>query len=261
MTGKTFDEAKAREALAGDLGKEMTRFPVLFAAPLFFGTPPNGKTQVEINNGTATLIQGDKPVIVTAEHVIRGYEELVNKMPGAIFQIGDLKIHDPLNRIVFRSSAHDLVTLEVTEKEKKEINAQAKTNGGIGGSFYEAKDWPPELPKEGDWIAFGGFPGKIREILSFREIRFDTFSCGSEQVRRVAEDQFTCKFDKKDWVKRDPHGVSKVLDDELGGISGCPVFKINYKPCMWYELVGFVIEYSKDLEYLIMRPAKFVNIK
>jgi hypothetical protein len=45
---------------------QITRYPVQFAAPVFFGDSPNISNSASLNNGTAALVKlGDKYLAVT----------------------------------------------------------------------------------------------------------------------------------------------------------------------------------------------------
>lgn len=56
-------------------------------------------------------------------------------------------------------------------------------DGPIDGKFFcEAAQWPPGDVMNCDFVAFGGFPGKLRQAMSFDELSFGSFSSGGSRV-------------------------------------------------------------------------------
>lgn len=70
------DEKQAKKLAAGDLGRELSKFPLLFAKAAFFGQRPSPKKPTKIRNGTIALIDlGKGPIGITCQHVIEGYRK------------------------------------------------------------------------------------------------------------------------------------------------------------------------------------------
>jgi hypothetical protein len=180
---------KAKEAAAGPLGKEMAKFPLRFAKAAFFGDRPRKGKPQNVNNGTAVLLNlNGKPIALTCSHVLEGYRK-IHGNPNTNFQIGDLELN-PLDRIIDESgsSSLDLVTIDLQELNLREL----RNDEGIGSSFFTPVRWPPQDVKRGDFVAFGGFPGRWRQNLSWHEILFESWSSGGTEVSSVSEDHFVC---------------------------------------------------------------------
>lgn len=68
------EREEARALLAGPLGEQLGRFPLRWCKPVFFGIPPAPGHQVEVKNGTASLIvRGEDHFAITCRHVVDGY--------------------------------------------------------------------------------------------------------------------------------------------------------------------------------------------
>lgn len=242
---------KAKELTAGPLGQEMTKFPLRFAKPIFFGQAPNEKAYSYLNNGTVSLIDlGNGPIAITCFHVLSSYKKLNHDDPATIFQIGNLKI-DPLPNIIDENEKLDMVTLSLNEGQIKELQSGAE----IGSLVFRPSIWPPNEIKEGDFIAFGGFPGQWKHRLSQKEFSFGTYSSGGCQVVSVADDHFVCQFERDYWIKTLGIEGNENLRD-LGGLSGGPVFILRQ---LHWEFVGIIYEFSEAFELMFIRPARYIN--
>jgi hypothetical protein len=187
---------------------------------------------------------------------MEAYREMASKGTELNFQIGDALIQDPLSRVLSESRERDLATLRLTEPELREIGRHHEK---ISRQAYEPMAWPPALPRIGDWVAFGGFPGKLRIVCSWSEIEFRTFSCGSTDITSVTAEGFKCRFDRESWVIHDPDEIGGEEFKELGGLSGCPVFLLGSAGKLTVlPLVGFVTEFGPDFDVLCVAHARHV---
>lgn len=248
---------RARKIAAGPLGQQTNRFPLMFAAPLFLGKRLNPSMEPEGNNGTASLVDfGTGPMVVTAQHVIEHYRKLLDTTSeqDLTFQIGNLKFKKPLNRVISESKNRDLATLKLEPNEIPKISEQEEE---IGRRTYIPHSWPIETVKEKEWVIFGGFPRKGRDFLAPAHVRFDTYSGGPTDVTSVSEESFVCQFQRENWIVRDPYKRGDLND--LGGLSGCPVFRIREKSITIFDLVGFVFEFSQGFDLLYVRHAHFIS--
>ncbi len=130
-------------------------------------------------------------------------------------------------------------------------------NEDIGSEFFIPPRWPPEKIKTGEYVAFGGYPGKWRHYLSWNEIVFDSWSSGGSQISSVGEKHFVCQFEREFWVESfNIHGYDGLAFDELGGLSGGPVF--IHRNIYW-ELIGIIYEFSGEFDLMYVRPASFIR--
>lgn len=243
---------EAKRLAAGPLGGEMNKFPLRFAAPVFFGFLPAQDTHSKINNGTVSLITiGGRLLAITCSHVLSAFKGLLEEEPNCVFQIGNCKL-DPLSQLVYEDEGLDLAVIELTKKQIEEI----PDGGEIGASMFQPIDWPSPKVKEGEFIAFGGFPGKWREEIKPGHIDFSTYSSGASGVTTCNDTCFVSQFEREYWVKSfDTRGVDHLA--ELGGLSGGPAFV--FRELHW-DFVGIIFEFSTDFELLYLRYSSLIEI-
>jgi hypothetical protein len=246
---------KAKQEAAGPLGREMTKFPLRFAKAVFFENLPDVKSGHTVNNGTVTLVDlGSGQMAITCSHVLDGYRERLKENNKVLFRIGKV-ILNPLEHLIDESPELDLATINLREININEISLGKE----IGTSFFDPVTWPPSDVKVGDYIAFGGFPGKLREQTSSGDLIFGSLSNGASEVSSVNYEYFICQFEREYWVES--LGIESEKDlHELGGISGGPVFLMRENNgIMSYEFVGIIYQFSTDYDLLYIRKAKFIN--
>lgn len=246
---KTDEEAK--RMAAGPLGKELSRFPLLFVASAIIGNRPSQNRPVEINNGTITLVDlGNGPIGITCHHVIHEYRNRRDVDPTVIFQVGNAEI-DPLTQLIDEDARTDLATIRLTDAQVKLIAPR----GEIGSCIFQPKSWPPPPLKVGDYIAFGGFPGRLRTVKSFDEVEFPSWSSGASQVSSVSDLQFLSAFEREYWISSfgEKHNMELRA---LGGLSGGPAF-INRG--LYWDLVGIVSQYHETYDAIFFSSARSVR--
>ena len=172
------DEMKVKEAkalAAGALGENLAKFPLRFAKPAFFGRRPSKTRPGTVRNGTVTLVDlGDGPLALTCHHVIARFSRMRRCTDKVIFQIANIEI-DPLDQLVDENARLDLASIRLTQKQVNEITSV----GEIGSCVFKPTSWPPHTLAEGDFVAFGGFPGGLRKVISFNELEFGSWSSGA----------------------------------------------------------------------------------
>lgn len=246
---------KAKQEASGLLGREMTKFPLLFAKAVFFENLLSDKSVQTVRNGTVSLVDlGSGQMAITCSHVLDGYRERLKENDKVVFRIGNV-ILNPLEHLIDESSKLDLATLNLKEIDIKEISLGKE----IGTSFICPETWPSSEVEVGDFVAFGGFLGKLREQTSSGDLNFGSFSSGASEVSSVNDEYFICQFEREYWVES--LGIKSEEDlRELGGISGGPVFFIRKNnEIISHEFVGIISQFSPDFDLLYIRKAKFVN--
>lgn len=243
---------KAKALSAGPLGKEMAKFPLRFAKAAFFGEKPSKDKYIKVNNGTITLVELEgHPIGVTCFHVIDAYRQ-INDGENYVFQIGNLEFN-PLERVIGESPKMDLVSIDLKGINVNELIMRE----GIGSEFFVPPCWPPKKIKSGDYVVFGGFPGKWRQYLSWNEIVFDSWSSGGSKVSSVSEKHFICQFEREFWVESfNLHDHDGLDLHQLGGLSGGPVF---IHRGLYWELIGIIYEFSEGFDLMYIRPADLLN--
>ena len=241
--------------VAGDLGKEMEKYPLRFATSAYFGAPPHPKSELVVSSGSASLVRlNNKPYVVTCSHVLQGYRKRLEDDSECIFQIGDCKL-DPLGQLVDESSTLDVAVIGLTEQQVQEV---ASVKSPFGSHFVEPPEWPPEPVVEGDFVAFGGFPGELRKAMSFRELSFGSYSSGASRATSAGDTYIVCQFERDRWVK---HGYEPE-PSTIRGMSGGPAFALRQRTgagIMTYEFIGHIYEFSETFELLYIRLATVID--
>lgn len=239
---------KAKERAAGPLGDELSKFPLRFAASVLI-PPTRRRLPFTPTNGTVTLLRLDeRPLGVTCSHVLEGFRsKRSSDEPG--FWIGNIQV-DPMERLISEDRSLDLAVLDLSGLDVSEINEGDE----IATSFIEPPRWPPQLPKAGEFVAFGGYPGVWRDHPQPDEVVFNSFSLGASEVTAAGHSYVACHFNREYWVSsRGTHGFDLR---ELGGMSGGPAF-------IWRglhaEFFGTIYEYSAALDLLYIRSAAVIT--
>lgn len=251
---KTFDEVT--NLVASPAGIEFEKYPLKFVTPAYFGERPQAGTLATVNSGSASLLRlNGQSFALTCWHVIEGYRQ---RLAGdqCIFQLGDCEL-DPLAHLRAEDKELDYSLIQLTDDQ---IDKIAKKTGPFDGTFFcDIAQWPPSDVKEGDFVAFGGFPGELRQAESFDKLCFGSYSSGACRVAAAHDDYLVCQFEPEHWVS---HG----LEPEPGtirGMSGGPVFAIRHSDAgiMTYEFVGHITEFHEDFKLLYVRLARALPIQ
>ena len=195
--------------------------PIIFAPPVSVG----GK----INGASGCVIQlGPHAFVVTASHVLSGYEERVQAGEVLNWQVGNLAPFDPLPRVAWRNKERDIVLLEIGKDEAHNIGPCTISALGV---------WPPPIPKVGQLVLVGGYPKSLREeALAPGWIGAGPYSA-IFRVTLAGETNFKCAIERGDLISFD--GPLPVSGTDMGGLSGGPVLPVDP---LSYPLVGIVTD-------------------
>lgn len=254
ISATTPEEAKV--LAAGPMGQEMTKFALRSCAPVYFGVPPSRERPIVVNSGTVSLLKfGDQLLAITCSHVIDGYRHGLAKDARCLFAIADCYFDNPLDQLVAEDSAIDVAVLRLTSDQAHEIT---RASNGIAEAFYEIGPRPPTPAKIDDYVAYGGFPGDVRHIISFSELSFGSYSSGSCRVTDCHSDYMTCKFEREYWIKH----FSEPEPESLGGLSGGPAFAIVHQPSglVSYRYAGLIYGMHESTESLFIRQASVLPV-
>lgn len=221
-----------------------------FCKAAIIGPKPRTGSPATVFNGSATLVNlAVGPVAITCQHVVA--EALTPTSEGELklFQIGDAVI-DLSSQLIDLNERLDIATIRLAPEQL----AQVLLGAEIGTALFQPVDWPPLPPQEGDFIAFGGFPGKLRAALAYDELEFGTWSSGASRVDSSSEFQFVSAFERENWVRAygDPRGLDLTA---LGGMSGGPAFVLRG---LHWDLVGIVKEYHEMYDSIFFASLRWV---
>lgn len=165
----------------------------------------------------------------------RDFKAIRNREPGLLAHLGDLQF-DPDDRLVHRDPDADLALLEVTRAEAE----------AVGRWIYFPPSWPPPPVTPGAPVGIAGYPAVVRERIGEKRVGFRGLTTQTP-ISSVNERQMSCAFNREEWIEVGAPGGA--TENDLGGISGGPVFALNgIQP----RLVGVVAEHGPDLDILFI---------
>ena len=160
--------------------------PIIFAPPLSKGGHVNGATGCMLQTGVGSFI-------VTASHVLAGYEERCEKGEILNWQVGDLPPFDPIPRVAWRDKERDIVLLRLFEEETHRIGPCI---------IPKPHEWPPLTPREGDFVLVAGYPKALRELDPAGTIGAGPYSA-MLRVTTTGEGYCTCQINHEDLISYD----------------------------------------------------------
>jgi hypothetical protein len=249
--GDSSDYEKLKKLAAGPLGEQQSKFPLLFAKPVFFGERPSKEKAALVRNGTVTLVDfGLGPILITCAHVIQTYRNFMATHENVVFQIGNLEL-DPIPHLIEENFDLDLATLRLSPEQIKAIELR----GEIGSHIFQPVKWPSPRIGVGQGVLFGGYPEAFREIHSYNELDFPSWSSGGSLVTTAYDDRFSCQFERDRWVSS--FGAENDMElRALSGLSGGPAFVHRG---LYFDFVGIIYEYQPELDVLFLRPSQFIR--
>ena len=244
-------EQQAKDLVAGAYGKEISKFPLLFAQAVFFGQRPKPKRPTEIRNGTVSFVKiGNRSFGITCHHVIDKYINYKKQHDDVIFNIGTVEL-DPVAQLFDSDKKIDIALIELTNNQIKHLTS----NGKIGSQVYKPAKWPPTQPQKGEYVIFGGFPGSLRVVESFNEIVFYSWSSGGSRIDSTSDERFISAFEREYWIRS--FGQKHLLDlKSLGGMSGGPAF---IKRDLHFEFVGIITDYQDNYDAVFFASAQTIT--
>lgn len=227
---------------------EISKYPVKFAMPVFFGESPLSSISALTRNGTMSLLQlGGKYLGVTCHHVLDGYRQLAG-INEKLFYIGSLHI-DPEQALISEDEGYDLAVFDLSEYVDKVPNLDKP-------KFVKPRTWPPSDISSEDVICMAGFPGIWRDQIRLGHFRFYSYSSGAAEVTSVNEKYLVTRVQIADCITQVNHGK---IWGSLGGLSGGPVFVWRKTPILIAELVGFIYEYQESLDLMYVRLGNVIG--
>jgi hypothetical protein len=210
------------------INQQMARFTRDHAVPIIFA-PPRSRGG-KINGASGSVLRlGSAVFIVTASHVLGGYETRIQAGEELNWQVGDLPPFDPIPRIAWRSPHLDIVLLHITGDEAR----------NIGPCIISAPaKWPPVTPQEGQLVLVGGYPKALRE----EDVQAGSIGAGPYsavfKVTAVGDGCGKCMIERRDLISFDG-GPLPPPGTDMGGLSGGPVLLVD---AISYPLVGVVTD-------------------
>jgi hypothetical protein len=200
------------------------------------------QTQCGLKNG--------EPLRITNNHVYQQYVDDLANIPNVEAQFNGNTIK-PETRLIDRNKDLDLATFDVPS-----IFVSSSTRNLV---HHKAAGWPPGTATSGDLVLYGGYPGKLKGLSPGQiEFPFQSFiwrPIDITDTNIVLHVDFPNLF----W----PEHEEEKINENLGGISGGPVFRIiehldRPEKRVYYELVGVVYEIYESLDVVRARHIRHV---
>lgn len=210
------------------INRQMVRLARDYAVPIIFAPPPSVGSK--INGASGCVVQlASGTFVVTASHVLAGYEKRVGKGERLNWQVGNLPPFDPLLRVEWRSPERDIVLLRISENEARSIGPC---------TIAAPRRWPVHPPKEGDLVLVAGYPKGLREENpSEGWIGSGPYSA-IFRVTLAEADRCKCLIERRDLIGFEGGRLPEPGAD-MGGLSGGPVLLVD---TLDFPLIGVVTD-------------------
>ncbi len=256
LNGNMPSEQDVRKMVVGALGEQMAKFPVRFCKPIHFGVPPSREQPIIINSGTASLLRlRGEPLAVTCAHVIESYRKKLSKDKNCVFAIGNCYL-DPLAQLIAEDVSVDAAVISLSQEQVGRITHGA---AGIGDAFFELDPTHAAMVQVDDYVAFAGFPEDLRQVSTFNELNFGSYSSGACRVTDAHSDYLTCQFEREHWIIN----FMERYPNSLGGLSGGPAFVIcrSSAGVQYYDFAGIAYQMHEESESLYIRVARAIPLR
>jgi hypothetical protein len=123
--------------------------------------------------------------------------------------------------------------------------------GGIdAASCIGPRTWPPADVSPDDILALAGFPGIGRQQITPDYFRFHLLSAGTTEIASLGPAHLVTRLEFDKCISS---GVLPQVTEDIGGMSGGPVFVWRKDQLVTAELIGAIYEYQASLDLLYVR--------
>jgi hypothetical protein len=232
------EEARARSALEVQL-----KWLFQYIASIIIGTPGSVSDAV-VDTGSGVLVRTREDLfLVTACHVLAGFEKAALRRPDLSFQVGRLNLALNEERRIWRDIDQDVAAVAVSDVEASRI----------GTFVHEPTEWPPVIPQHNDYVTVTGLPAMRRTRPETNTVLFGPLLAHLPVLGSFLN-HFTCRIDRT-YLQSFPKHELPDTGVNYGGMSGGPVFLDS---SLHYPLVGIVKEVKEDLEYFVIQGLRGV---
>jgi len=210
-------------------------FVASLTAPLYW-VIRNDSGAPEVRNATVFFLDaGNGPFGVTADHVIKGYEQdrCMNRVVAC--QIGhDLPFEiDGRHRILGSHAGIDIATFQISADE---IRSLCRTV--LSG---QQPTWPPLPPQQDRGVLFAGFPSTHTKWLSSYDLSFGV-APGIGIATSVSDRDISSQIERENLIDLMGKGIPPENFD-FGGMSGGPMLTIvEHNGLRSYRLAGVIYQ-------------------
>jgi hypothetical protein len=250
MTIRDLGAEEARALVRAGFGRALRDVAGRCCRPLFWYEPPVSDPSRILSFGTVSLVHtGERPLGITAAHVVAAYLEARSVNGDLVVQIGN-KVGPLHERIIDRSDSLDLCTLDFSEVEIE----------GMGGSLHRSPyPWPPKPPEKGRGVFFAGYPN-VSQDAPERRLTWDCAS-GLLIADSVEPDRIMMALDRAYW-EPDPTLREPAEDERWGGLSGGPLFSlVQSDSLMSWRFSGIVVQCLPIPGAQVLRAAPITPVR
>ncbi len=228
--------------LQNALCDQLARYPGLFAQPVFYADPAVSG-QAVFKNGSGFFVKlPERTLGVTCHHVLADYRKRRGPTISSSFQFGRVRF-EPEARLLSEDPQLDLAIFDVTSLVDVPDGIEA-------GSCIAPPAWPPGDISSDDILALAGFPGIGRQYFPPDYFRFHLLSAGTTEVASLGPSHLVTRLELGKCVSS---GVLPLVTEDVGGMSGGPVFVWRKGLVVTAELIGAIYEYQSSLDLMRVR--------
>lgn len=229
--------------LRGGLAKALRETAAQYSVPVTWVYAENRRPVVP-DNGSAFLLDcGEGPFLVTAAHVLAGFNEAKLAHPDAKAVVGETIF--PLDeRAIASDRAHDVATFRVTADEVASLKRHGKI--ALTGSQTE---WPPPPPLVDHGVFFVGFPGDLRRLFPYRgggEVRVEHGAYTAlATATSVSATGLSLLFEHEQSFDAELRPRMPTRDN-MGGCSGAPILTFVEQRSVFTWRLGGIVNQAVD---------------
>jgi hypothetical protein len=214
--------------------RQMLRLAGGYAVPIMFGDP--AWKEGHLSGATGFVVRTpSEHLLITASHVLAGYETFSSEHLESIWQVGNLGF-DPGGRVALRNRKADVVAVRLSQAEAEKV----------GSSIASCPHgWPPPSPEVGDHVVMSGFPRRLRDTSRPGHIGSGPLSMFL-RVDSVGDDYFYCQVEREELIDCNEEDLLPENSD-FGGWSGSPILLTED---LAYPVVALVSEYQTNFGLL-----------
>jgi hypothetical protein len=229
---------------------QLRKMAMDMSVAFYWSSQEDGKNPEVLHNGSMCYVRTPERALgITAHHVYKQYLKDLAEKPTVHAQFGGNTIY-PEKRFIEGDENLDLATFDVPE-----------VFVAAGHHYHHTPiGWPTPRLQPGEVVLYGGYPGSLREVELKKEqpsvatFPFQTFAW---RVSEVTEQNIVMVVDFENlfW----PEHEGEKINENPGGASGGPVYRVIESSVDRLEIVGFIYEYHDAMELMLARHADVIK--
>jgi hypothetical protein len=212
---------------------------------VFWGVPDQ---EPGTNSASGVLLNLNRPLLITAKHVVDTYLQRQRDDISLEFQIGLGFLPDVASRLVEASHPVDLITLDLSDIDVRGFADHLE--------FHHPITWPPERVRVDSHVILSGYPKPYRRYIHMEKaIDFKSWHLHS-RVHGTTEDRFSCVVNVDVARSNRPRGN---WPETYGALSGGPAFTVRGN-VQKMEIGGIIYQASDGFNIIEAHHADLIAI-